>query len=144
MSRRPRLGVLLVLALLCMAPTAGDVGGCGTEPTALDPAIFALARKGEDCERCRECGLGVPRCLRACDPTKPPETNFPSTCHPLAHDGDVCLRALHVAACDAYATYVDELAPATPSECQFCQIAPPPGTLPGFAVDASVLDGAAK
>jgi hypothetical protein len=138
-----RIGIALVLGVLCLAPTAGDIGGCGTEVTALDPVAFAAARKDEDCARCRECGLGAPRCQRACDPVRPPETSLPTTCRPIAHDGDVCLRALRAASCEAYATYVDEVAPAIPSECEFCKLAPPAGTLPGFSLDAAV-EGAAR
>jgi hypothetical protein len=132
--------IVVVLGLLCMAPTAGDIGGCGTEPTALDPTAFALARKDQDCERCQDCGLATPRCTRSCDPSLPPDTSLPSTCLALEHDGEVCLRALHAASCTAYATYVDD-APATPSECDFCKEAPPPGSAPTFVFDASA-DGA--
>lgn len=146
--RRPRatLGpgriAVVVLGVLSMAPTAGDVGGCGTEVTALDPLAFAVARKDMDCERCRECGIDSGRCQRACDPTKPVETNIPATCLPLQHDGEVCIRALHAASCGAYRTYVDELSPSTPSECEFCKVAPPGPPGPGFTVDASATDGA--
>lgn len=115
-----------VLAVLCMAPTAGDVGGCGSEIAALDPLAFALARKDKDCERCNECGITTERCRRACDPATPAETSLPSTCKPLRHDGEVCLRALHAASCDAYSGYVDDHAPATPNECEFCKVPPPP------------------
>jgi hypothetical protein len=145
-KRRPRaLGWTLagaILALLCMAPTAGDVGGCGTEVTALDPRAFALARKDEDCNRCRECDLRSPRCGRACDPTKDVDTSIPPTCQPIRHDGEVCLRALRSASCDAYASYVDDVAPATPSECEFCKVAPPSGSVPGFVLDGAAGDGA--
>lgn len=132
-----RTGVVALLALLCMAPTPGDVGGCGSEVEALDPTAFAFARKDEDCRRCTECGISSARCERACDPASSPETVIPATCLPLHHDGVVCLRALRAASCSAYATYVDEHAPVTPSECAFCRVAPtaPP---PSFARDASV------
>ncbi len=142
--RDARCGALVAMFLgwLCMAPTPGDVGGCGAEVTALDVEAFALSRKDLDCRRCQECGLTVPRCARACDPTKPTETSFPSTCKPIRHDGEVCLRALDVASCESFATYVDEQAPATPSECEFCKLAPAPGSLPGFSVDGGA-DGAA-
>jgi hypothetical protein len=128
--------VIALLALLCMAPTAGDIGGCGTEVTDLDAGAFALARKDEDCRRCRECGLGTARCQRSCDPTKPSETSIPDTCKPVQHDGQVCLRALRAASCDAYATYVDDVAPSTPGECEFCKI-PPPAPPPPLVGDAS-------
>lgn len=118
--------VLVVLALLCVAPTAGDVGGCGKEATDLDAQDYALARKSEDCDRCRECGIHTARCERACDPAKSPDVLLPATCKPVYHDGEVCLRALDAVSCDKYATYVDDFAPATPSECDFCKIAPEP------------------
>jgi hypothetical protein len=46
----------------------------------------------------------------------------------------VCLRALEAASCGTFATYVDDLAPAVPSECDFCRVAPPapPATAPSF------------
>lgn len=131
-----RLGVALVaatLAVLCMAPTPGNVGGCGAEITELNSEQFAFDRKDKDCARCTECGISTARCVRACDPTKPPDTSVPSTCRPVSHDGEVCLDALTEASCESYATYVADTAPATPSECEFCQYLPP-GPLPGFAV----------
>lgn len=137
MNRRARhVGVAMLLGVLSMAPTAGDVGGCGTEVTALDPNAFAIARKEVDCARCKACSLSVPRCGRACSPTTAPDTNLPRTCQPIQHDGDVCLRALGAASCDDYATYVDERAPATPSECEFCRIPPSPNLPPSFTFDA--------
>ncbi len=134
--------VVVVLGVLSMAPTAGDVGGCGTEVKTLDPLAFAVARKDMDCARCQDCGIDTPRCQRACDPSKPVETSIPSTCSPLQHDGEVCIRALDAASCDAYRTYVDELAPSTPSECQFCKVVPEGPRGPGFVVDAATTDGA--
>ena len=132
---------VVVLGLLSMAPTAGDVGGCGAEVKALDPLGFAVARKDMDCERCQECGIDNGRCQRACDPTKPVETSIPETCLPLQHDGEVCIRALHAASCDAYRTYVDESGPSTPSECEFCRVAPGGLQSPGFSLDGSAADG---
>jgi hypothetical protein len=38
----------------------------------------------------------------------------------LVHDGEVCLRALEVAACDDYALFMDDVAPSLPTECNFC------------------------
>jgi hypothetical protein len=115
-----------------MAPTAGDVGGCGTEPTALDKEGFAQARKELDCKRCGECSIKSQRCLRACSKELPPDTSLPATCHPIHHDGEVCLRALDESSCETYATYVDDRAPATPSECQFCLIVPRPAVVTTF------------
>ncbi|HVH48099.1 MAG TPA: hypothetical protein VM925_37455 [Labilithrix sp.] len=134
--RRSRVLVVAVLGVLSMAPTAGDIGGCGAEVKLLDATEFAVARKEQDCERCRECGISTARCTRACDATKATETNIPPSCQPLAHDGDVCLRALGAASCEAYATYVDDVAPSTPSECEFCKVAPE-RPAPAFAPDGA-------
>jgi hypothetical protein len=139
--RTAAIAVAVVLGLLCMAPTAGDVGGCGTEPTALDGTAYGLARKDQDCERCTGCGISTARCRRACDPIAPPDVGVPSTCRPLQHDGEVCIRALHAASCSAYATYVDDNAPDTPPECEFCKFAEPPSPPPAATAfaDASAL-----
>jgi len=127
--------VVVILALLCMAPTVGDVGGCGKTATELDPEDYAVARKNEDCRRCKDCALETTRCTNACDPKKPPDIELPRTCKPVRHDGEVCLRALRAASCDTFATYVDDVAPASPSECNFCLESPAEST-PGFSVDA--------
>ena len=103
----------------------------GATATELDRDRYANARKLQDCERCQECGLDTARCQRACDPTALPEIALPATCRPLHHDGEVCLRALAAASCETYATYVDDEAPATPSECEFCRV-PPPAPAPAF------------
>lgn len=124
---RRSFGVIgVLLAMLCMAPTAGDIGGCGKEATELDPDDYAFARKSEDCDRCRECGIGSERCKRSCDPARAPEIALPPTCKPVRHDGEVCLRALDTVSCEKFATYVDDVAPATPGECDFCKIKPEP------------------
>jgi hypothetical protein len=111
-----------------MAPTPGDVGGCGKEATELDPVAYADTRKVTDCNRCRACALGTARCARACDDTQPPEIQLPSTCRPLYHDGEVCIRALKAASCSDYASYMDDVAPSIPSECDFCRVPPPAAT----------------
>ncbi|MBX3186889.1 MAG: hypothetical protein KF819_07740 [Labilithrix sp.] len=123
-----RLGSLVVatLGVLLMAPTPGDTGGCGREATELDRDRYANARKGQDCDRCEECGLTTARCARACDPQKPADIALPQTCYPLLRDGEVCLRALGAASCETFATYVDDEAPVAPSECNFCRVAPEP------------------
>ena len=125
--------IAAALGVLLMAPTVGDTGGCGRTISELDRDAYANARKLEDCERCQECGLDTARCGRACDSKEPPEIALPLTCRPLYHDGEVCLRALGAASCDTYATYVDDDGPATPTECDFCLVAPPaPSGAPGF------------
>lgn len=118
-SLRPVLAAA-VLALLCAAPTPGDIGGCGQRAELLDPPIFFASRDRTDCVRCDECGLDTQRCKDACDPKIPSQTAFPEGCFPLVHDGEVCLRALRHAACDEYEAYVSDTAPTVPTECDFC------------------------
>jgi hypothetical protein len=132
--RRGHVFVVAILGVLSMAPTVGDVGGCGREATDLDPAVFAQAKKDMDCQRCGDCGLGSARCASACDPKQPPETSLPQTCRPLLHDGEVCIRALHAASCSDYASYMDDVAPTVPSECDFCHV-PPPAPKPSLLGD---------
>ncbi len=123
---------IIVLAALLMAPTVGDTGACGRTATELDRDRYASARKLQDCEKCRECGVENERCARACDPKVLPEIVLPATCRPLYHDGVVCLRALEAASCDRFAAYVDDDAPETPSECAFCRVAPSIEPVLGF------------
>jgi hypothetical protein len=101
-----------------MAPTVGDIGSCAQPADQLDARTFFDIKAGLDCDRCGECGLSGKLCNRACK--EPPATAFPSGCRPLVHDGEVCLRALIHASCDDYASYVNDVAPTAPSECQFC------------------------
>ena len=130
MIRRREIAIAAIVAVVVLpAPTVGDVGGCGKTATALDPNVFAHARKVLDCRRCSECGIANDRCKRACDTSAPSDTVVPATCHPLLHDGEVCLRALQAASCDDYATFVDDVAPSIPSECDFCRL-PPEGGAP--------------
>jgi hypothetical protein len=134
--------VVALLGVLVMAPTVGDTGSCGRTATDLDRDRYANARKLEDCQRCQECGLATARCQSACDPTQLPEIVLPPTCRPLFHDGEVCLRALAAASCSTYATYVDDEAPAVPTECDFCQTAPPTPPPPSvFAEGGAIGEG---
>jgi hypothetical protein len=124
--RRRDLALAGVLAVVFgAAPTVGDIGSCGQVATDLDEQSFAAARKQIDCQRCTGCGLTTQTCRNACDPTAPSNVGWPSTCHPLAHDGDVCLRALAAAGCGDYAAFVDDVAPTLPTECDFCHLVPP-------------------
>jgi hypothetical protein len=103
-------------------PTVGDVGACGRSATDLSEAAYAYARRNVDCSRCNACGLKTNHCVVACDPKAPSDIAFPPTCRPLVHDGEVCMRALRAASCSDYATYVDDDAPAVPTECDFCHV----------------------
>lgn len=115
-----KLGLAAVVVVFCMAPTPGDIGGCGQSPDLLDAPTFFANKKLVDCTRCDECGFATDACARACDDQAPVASAFPKDCFPLVHDGEVCLRALRHASCDDYASYVDDSAPSTPSECNFC------------------------
>ena len=119
--RRRELVLAASLALVFgAAPTVGDVGACGKTASDLDFAAFARARKEIDCGRCTECAIASDHCRRACDLAQPSDVAFPPSCHPLLHDGEVCVRALRSASCADYATYVDDVAPQVPTECDFC------------------------
>ena len=127
----PNRGPLALLAALAlvfgMAPTVGDIGSCGSPATDLDPGSFAAGRKSVDCQRCTECRLSTQTCRNACDPNAPGTAGWPSTCHPLLQDGEVCLRALLSASCSDYASFVDDAAPTAPTECDFCRLVPESG-----------------
>ena len=131
--RRGRVLVAALLGALTAAPTAGDIGGCGKDASLLDVETFARARKDEDCRRCTDCEIVTERCTRSCDPREFPVIEIPQTCKPLRRDGEVCLRALRAASCDAFASYVRDEGPTTPSECQFCRVVP--GADDGVFVD---------
>lgn len=128
MSRSDLLAAALLASLLA-APTVGDVGTCGKAATDLDPGAFASARKTIDCRRCTQCRIATRTCANACDPAAPSNAGLSPTCRPLRHDGDVCVRALQAASCDDYATFVDDVAPATPTECDFCRLVPEAGAI---------------
>jgi hypothetical protein len=116
-----RLGVRLGLALgalFCLAPTPGDIGGCGQAAQDLDPAAFFRSKQGIECTRCQECRIRTPACEAACSGAALPE-EFPVGCFPLVHDGTVCLRALIQASCDDHRQFEAET-PRVPSECNFC------------------------
>lgn len=120
-ERRCVHGLTILLAVVFgMGPTVGDIGSCGQAIDALDPVTFFALKARIDCMRCGECSLSGKECQAAC--TLPPATSFLPDCHPLVHDGEVCLHALQHASCDDYATYTDESHPTAPSECQFCPL----------------------
>lgn len=122
--RQPRrleqAALIIVLATLVAAPTPGDIGGCGQPAQELDPRVFYASKSDIDCKRCGECNLAFTSCDKACDPATQVPTSFPAACHPLVHDGEVCLRALVNASCDDYLRFMDDVAPGSPTECNFC------------------------
>ncbi|HLV21673.1 MAG TPA: hypothetical protein VKZ49_12350 [Polyangiaceae bacterium] len=113
-----RLLLAAAVALLCLAPTPGDIGGCGQEVQELDPELFFEHKRNIDCDRCQECSLATAPCTSAC--ASPSTGAFPEDCVPLVHDGEVCLRALLDASCSEYLEYMREVNPKAPSECNFC------------------------
>jgi hypothetical protein len=117
-------GLLAVATVLCLAPTPGDIGGCGQTAEDLDPEAFFASKQAVECERCQECGLSVPACQLACE-GGPTASAFPTGCFPLVHDGTVCLRALTQASCEDHEKAVAE-PPRVPSECNFCPPVTPP------------------
>jgi hypothetical protein len=119
-GERARLVLTGLSLVFCMAPTPGDVGGCGQKPAELDPEIFFASKANIDCQRCQECGLASKACTQACDFSQALPTQFPDRCVPLVHDGEVCLRALQYASCDDYRAYVNDVSPSVPTECNFC------------------------
>ncbi len=130
--RRRDLALCAVLALVFGAgPTVGDIGSCGDPATSLDLSTFQAQRKAVDCQRCRQCGLMTQWCVNACNSDAVGPVKWPSTCDPLAHDGVVCIDALQAASCGDYASYVSDMAPTVPTECDFCHLVPEGGVTVG-------------
>ena len=114
-----RAAVCCMLALFCMGPTPGDIGGCGQRRQELDEDTFFATKNAVECERCRECAIETQRCREACADDAGGR-QFPEDCLPLVHDGEVCLRRLLDVDCDDFAEYVDDAVSVVPSECDFC------------------------
>jgi len=112
--------LLALLACLLIAPTPGDVGGCGQEPRVLDAPIFFATKNQIDCEACSDCGFDTQTCFKACATRDTRGQRFPEGCVPLVHDGEVCLRALAHTSCDDYSRFVSDQGAEVPSECNFC------------------------
>lgn len=130
-ASRARVLGAAALSLLALAPTPGDIGGCGQPAEELDQRVFLATLAATDCKRCRACGVHTSTCLDACAPATPPPTALPDGCAPLAHDGEVCLRRLLEASCGDYERYVADgeggapvplLDRPRPSECLFCPL----------------------
>lgn len=115
-----RRWVLLALALACLAPTPGDIGGCGQTLEDLDARAFFAAKREVDCDACRECGFRAETCERSCDREEPLADAFETGCFPFVHDGEVCLRALRHSTCEEYEAFISDVNPSVPSECDFC------------------------
>ncbi|NUP04681.1 MAG: hypothetical protein HOW73_01320 [Polyangiaceae bacterium] len=112
----------IAIAVVCMAPSAGNIGSCGQDAEALDPQKFLAAKNTVDCQACLDCGLTTVVCDQACDGVVPPSASFPGGCLPLVHDGEVCLDALSASGCDDYASFVADQGATIPTECNFCPV----------------------
>lgn len=108
-----------LLLFVVAAPTVGDIGSCGAEPSDLDARAFFSKKAEIDCARCRECAIDSVACDRACDPAQAPLA-FVNGCFPTVHDGDVCLRALEATTCTGYEAFVTDQGAIIPTECNFC------------------------
>ena len=125
-----RARLALVASTVLIAPTVGDIGSCGQEIVELDPVKFFADKAFIDCQQCTDCDISSDTCRRACRGELEAEA-FPENCFPLVHDGEVCLNALRAAGCSDYLLYVDDAAPAVPTECNFCPVSsssPPPSS----------------
>ena len=103
--------VVATMALFCLAPTPGDIGGCGQRAEDLDARVFFESLAGTDCRACQQCGFATATCADACATDGKIPGAFPLGCAPLAHDGEVCLRRLQHDPCDAYRVYVADDSP---------------------------------
>ena len=92
-SRTP-FALVMLIGLLSLAPTPGDIGGCGQAAEDLDPRLFYASLAATDCRACQACALSTLSCANACDGSITLPSAFPAGCAPLAHDGEVCLRRL--------------------------------------------------
>ena len=125
MKRFPAQQLKLLLGFLalafCAAPVPGDVGGCGQEAQDLDPIVFFSSKQNVECAHCQECEILSIACQRACEDVLA-QSEFPETCAPLVHDGEVCLRALDDGSCEDFLGYMSDVAPTVPTECNFCPV----------------------
>ena len=119
--RSLQMVLALVALVFCAGPVPGDVGGCGQEAQELDAPIFFWTKQDIECRRCGDCGLATKACRRACG-DELVQSAFPENCVPLVHDGEVCLRALEHGSCGDYEGYMSDVAPTTPTECNFCPV----------------------
>lgn len=124
MTTRRWIVAVFFLAPLVAAPTVGDVGSCGSAAEPLGAPEFFGARVSLECQRCKDCGYGGRTCTLVCDQTAKQSypRSFPEGCHPVIHDGEVCLHAIEALSCSAFGDLVAE-APIVPTECDFCPAA---------------------
>jgi hypothetical protein len=123
-NRRLGIVVIVLLAPLVAAPTVGDVGSCGAPAEPLGAPEFFSARLSLECNRCKDCGYGGRTCTLVCDDVAKKDfpRAFPEGCHPVVHDGEVCLHAIEALSCSAFGDLVSD-APIVPTECDFCPAA---------------------
>ena len=78
-----RFALAVVVVLFCMAPTPGDIGGCGQRVQPLGPRPFFEAKKEIDCNKCKECSFSTDFCKTACDADEEVSKSFPEGCEPI-------------------------------------------------------------
>jgi hypothetical protein len=119
---RASIGFVVILATLVAAPTVGDIGSCGTPAEPLGAPEFFSARLSLECDRCNTCGFTAsPICKQVCADLQKKRfpSTFPDGCHPVTHDGDVCLNAIEALSCNDFGDLVTD-PPIVPTECDFC------------------------
>jgi hypothetical protein len=121
-----RVRLAIILLFFTAAPTAGDIGSSCQPEDDLDPVKFWGVKQAIDRQRCEDCSIPTKACSRARDPGLIFK-DFPKTCAPLEHDGEVCLDALLAASCKDYRSFMSDEAPTIPTECDFCPLAGAPG-----------------
>lgn len=125
-GRAPGAGAIrlaITLLFFTAAPTAGDIGSSCQPEDDLDPVRFWGTKQALDCQRCDECQITSMACSRACSPGLI-FTDFPRSCAPVEHDGEVCIDALAVASCADYQAYMADEGSSIPTECDFCPVGP--------------------
>ncbi len=61
----PSKALAVLVALMAMAPTAGNIGSCGQEAVPLDAEKFFEAKRAIDCARCSDCPVFSKACTVA-------------------------------------------------------------------------------
>ncbi len=117
----PSKALAVLVALMAMAPTAGNIGSCGQEAVPLDAEKFFEAKRAIDCARCSDCPVFSKACTVACGDA-PSSGELPAGCVPLVHDGEVCLDALSAASCSDYESFMADEGATIPTECDFCPL----------------------
>ena len=118
-ARGPVLATAIAALLFATGPTPGDLGGCGQSADELDAPRFLVLQARATCSGCGACGLTTKTCVAACKASGG-VTAFPVGCHPLVHDGEVCLDRLGAGSCAEWTRWTADDGATLPTECEFC------------------------